>query len=539
MNIVKSIALLFVVILPHSASAAFTTYENTWFEVEVILFKQLGDKTQLQEVFPDSSDIPEPESIIDILSPYLVPQNKTELLATFPQCAHFPLVPDVIEETDGLHNKDDITTNESLLTDVLPESAKIASTIDSIDNQQLLDGNILQKIETDETDIQEQRYNVTRTFVDHNGPALLTTYETQAPLSPDSLISQEGLSETFTSPETYCELSAITVPDVVTGEEDLTTELPYVINQESLKLHDIMTQLKRSRSFKPLLHIGWRQITRLKSEAVPVKLVAGDNLVASYLTAFSEYNAAVERRALEQLVQDNSPGITNQSFSELTTPSELMLTEDKALNDVYALSQSTPAPAENSDDEMETKIALIIEEAKTQSHNMDAVLTELNGVTSDSQYISSPLSADNEKALIAPQHPPQAWSIDGLFKLEVERFLHITADFNVINMSIAEQATQQLASSEPTPLKSIRFQQNKRVRSNEIHYFDHPYMGMIVQVRRHEQAQPEVEEPEVTNKLDAELATKLESALPVKDTMAPDAIKPNDKQPNTNKKTDN
>ena len=32
------------------------------------------------------------------------------------------------------------------------------------------------------------------------------------------------------------------------------------------------------------------------------------------------------------------------------------------------------------------------------------------------------------------------------------------------------------------------------MRSNEIHYFDHPYMGMIVQIRRHKQLEPELEE---------------------------------------------
>ena len=73
------------------------------------------------------------------------------------------------------------------------------------------------------------------------------------------------------------------------------------------------------------------------------------------------------------------------------------------------------------------------------------------------------------------------------------------ADFNIVNSSLAELATKRLQPGNDLTVKSIRFQQNKRVRSNEIHYFDHPYMGMIVQIRRHEQSEPELEEESVNN----------------------------------------
>ena len=98
-----------------------------------------------------------------------------------------------------------------------------------------------------------------------------------------------------------------------------------------------------------------------------------------------------------------------------------------------------------------------------------------------------------------PLPPVQPWSIEGFLKVEVERYLHITADFNVVNSSLAEQATKRLQPGNDLTVKSIRFQQNKRVRSNEIHYFDHPYMGMIVQIRRHKQLEPELEEESENN----------------------------------------
>ncbi len=461
MNIIKSITLLLAVTLPYSASAALQTYENTWFEIEVILFKQLSDKSQIQEVFSETNQLSQPEKIIDILRPYLAFNNKEELKAAFPQCAHFPLIPDI--------------TEESLLqgSDVKETEVNTTQGINNLESDVTLTN----------TESEEKKFNINHVFVDHNGPALLTMYETQEP-SYDA----------FYSAEISCELSTLNVPDVIVGEEDLTTELPYIINDESLKLHDIMENLKQSRSFKPLLHIGWRQITRLKSEAVPVKLVAGENLVASYLTAFADYNAAMERQELEALVKEVDSTVKNDPFSILVSNSEQIVTDSNEFNYINELTSPSNSLLDNADKNIEIQIAQIIEEAKTQTHDFDSVLNELNGLTSDAQYIASPLSSDNEKTLIAPEYPPQEWSIEGFLKVEVERFLHIRADFNIINMSIAEQATQQLTSSEPKSLQSIHFKQDKRVKSNEIHYFDHPYMGMIVQIRRHEQVAPELPE---------------------------------------------
>ena len=60
-------------------------------------------------------------------------------------------------------------------------------------------------------------------------------------------------------------------------------------------------------------------------------------------------------------------------------------------------------------------------------------------------------------------------------------------------MDLAKFETQALQPEQELELKPIRFQQNRRVISGEIHYFDHPYMGMIVQIRRHKRPEPEAE----------------------------------------------
>ena len=90
-----------------------------------------------------------------------------------------------------------------------------------------------------------------------------------------------------------------------------------------------------------------------------------------------------------------------------------------------------------------------------------------------------------------PEKPLQAWFLDGFFKVHLDHYLYITADFNVLNQDKIEQANE---GNENIADKLINFNQNKRVITGEIHYFDHPYVGMIVQIRRFDPTKPEGEQ---------------------------------------------
>jgi len=71
-----------------------------------------------------------------------------------------------------------------------------------------------------------------------------------------------------------------------------------------------------------------------------------------------------------------------------------------------------------------------------------------------------------------PDESTSKWELEGLFKIHLRHYLFITADFDI---------SQKLQSGD---VESSRFSQFKRVISGEIHYFDHPRMGMIVQIRK-------------------------------------------------------
>lgn len=74
--------------------------------------------------------------------------------------------------------------------------------------------------------------------------------------------------------------------------------------------------------------------------------------------------------------------------------------------------------------------------------------------------------------LDAPEKPTVSWELDGLFKVHLRHYLYITTDFDI---------SRKLESGE---IEAARFSQFRRVISGEIHYFDHPRMGMIVQIRK-------------------------------------------------------
>ena len=102
-----------------------------------------------------------------------------------------------------------------------------------------------------------------------------------------------------------------------------------------------------------------------------------------------------------------------------------------------------------------------------------------------------------------PLAPVQPWFLDGFFNIHLKHYLFITADFNILDKSLAELATAQLAENapalsnakvkvaKPIQAKAIRFKQDRRVISGEVHYFDHPYFGMIVQIRPYTMPEPE------------------------------------------------
>ncbi|SHI14291.1 CsiV family protein [Ferrimonas marina] len=108
------------------------------------------------------------------------------------------------------------------------------------------------------------------------------------------------------------------------------------------------------------------------------------------------------------------------------------------------------------------------------------------------------------------------WQLDGWLRIYLDHFLFIESRLDLRvegerQVATEEQTEQVLFDALPTEpdadsealaptiepyLYTISLDQSRRVRSREIHYFDHPQLGLVVQIRRMEQPQPPSEESE-------------------------------------------
>ena len=97
------------------------------------------------------------------------------------------------------------------------------------------------------------------------------------------------------------------------------------------------------------------------------------------------------------------------------------------------------------------------------------------------------------------------WAIDGNLKISLNHYLNIDSQLLVRRQVTSEEQTlvrdvevlsdengveivkendQIQQQGKHTVLKEMLFDQKRRIKSEEIHYFDHPLIGMIIQIRK-------------------------------------------------------
>jgi len=114
------------------------------------------------------------------------------------------------------------------------------------------------------------------------------------------------------------------------------------------------------------------------------------------------------------------------------------------------------------------------------------------------------------KALELPggQRNPDRAYVDGLVRVAVERYLHLDLDLRLHLPDSAIQAApqdnqalpedyQDQAASQDFGVPDIRLRQQRRMRSKELHYFDHPRFGVIALITPYEPVEvaPETDIP--------------------------------------------
>jgi len=92
------------------------------------------------------------------------------------------------------------------------------------------------------------------------------------------------------------------------------------------------------------------------------------------------------------------------------------------------------------------------------------------------------LAYDKEQAVAYPIHSLAENgrdSVEGIIKLVRERFLHLDVDVQLMS---AAQGREVLYSDSPDRQPVFELIETRRIKSNVLHYFDHPRFGMIAKV---------------------------------------------------------
>jgi len=190
-------------------------------------------------------------------------------------------------------------------------------------------------------------------------------------------------------------------------------------------------KLQNHSAFKPLLHLAWRMPVESKNKAQAIHLFAGKNLALAMQQASSP--ESVTTGAL------NSSSDNENQAMQLVAGSEENLANGN------------------------TQIARSADKWEIDG-NLKIYLEHYLFV--DSQLTVRQLTTQKIKSTKKPQ-------IFEVVKSE--------NNVEVIKPSdVAEPEDEQLE----TVINETLFAQNRRLRSSEIHYFDHPLMGMIIQIRK-------------------------------------------------------
>jgi len=515
-------------IFSEQAIAASKNKADRWFEIEVILFSQLGDKKQLKEQFPENSPLPNYRKVIDLLGPYLSPDINS-LKQQLPSCDS-PTYPEsllnqaiteiksqpgfiikTISELAEENRQESLLNNDLMSTlfvepnnnsNTLENDSTIASTSNS--NQQADDFENNNNAPALENHVSEQEQQIddvqqltSEKLQGLNEEQLAYLEEAKRDFSPIQLTyrpliddSSPLLSTLCTISETeftqfneediyddYNSFSITKVPAKINDSGNIYNETDYLLSEDSLQLSSIVKQLKRSKNFKPLLHIGWRQITKTKHLAVPMKFYAGDNFAYHYQQKLEQYQ---QQQKEAQIIEDNlQQAILNGGADAIVGDASSELSNEELKQQILS-----------------NRLQKVIAKMVNLPQDTPGLLQEINN-----NITETTLAVDSIELLESPPtKPPQDWFVDGFFKVEVDHFLHITADLNIMNMSLGELATQELlpesSLQDKTALTTINFKQDRRVRSKEIHYFDHPYIGMIVRILPFKKPIKEVDETE-------------------------------------------
>jgi len=209
------------------------------------------------------------------------------------------------------------------------------------------------------------------------------------------------------------------------------SEDAHLLPQSELQLMSLYKDINWDKSYTPLLHTVWRQPVAVEQEnAFSIPILAGKNLT---FQADREQSIEHDKQLANELIlRQTDPQMVVKTVSPIVSPI----------------------------------ISTIVPQIK-------ATLDDTLALYPDQ------LKQTQDKAMI---DTTSVFEFEGLVTVYIKYinrvpYLHIDSHalFN----------TAQVSNTEPLTIIPHTFKQRRRVISNQVHYFDHPYFGIVIELRRY------------------------------------------------------
>ena len=293
------------------------------------------------------------------------------------------------------------------------------------------------------------------------------------------------------------------LPIIIEGHDWPLASKAHLLTSNQQALSSISRQIRSNRELERLFHATWRQPVMFgKNKAFNVRLYGGQNYAQQF-----DMNGDMR----EQKLANSSDKEPNNSATEFSYDYTAALSnydsnytsgaDKNSLSDVSTAFEANKPIAQDTD----------------QFIAVSDIFADLNRRLSNPQAIEYGAFKALDTPMIVEQGEDDAidaslrtpiWEIDGTIKVFLKYinrvpYLHVDSEmfyrqpvplsyFSSEDDSTGNAAKPRQATSTEYKLVSVPLAEQRRVISTQLHYFDHPLFGFVVQIRRYNR--PDVSE---------------------------------------------
>ena len=522
------------------ASTPLLANDDWWFDVEVIVFERKVAMSALEEQFDLADSLAVPATDADVIGAVITPDismlkqgiavcGETNALE-WPEFDYFA---SASSETDAQSSSSDYASGQSLAQATNQTSKVISKEANS--NQ----------LQSTQTNFANELGSPSFVGTQASTEALLNDDLSDNGLSAEEIagywVEFLGLdeTETVTVPnQPYCVVhkpwlsyydskwhihrpdnrlpAPKELPITPEGNDWPLASHAHLLTKNAQEMASLSRQIRQNRDLTRLLHVTWRQPVKFgKDEAFNVRLFAGNNFSDEFdqdgvqrppqpplrfgstasISGSSGSNSPGSNGFDENSYQNLEDKIQSLDANTIGTSGVSGISETNGSNDYQGNSQPTGLNA-------------ISTEAITSDffYDLDARLARPTPILFKDLLAldNADVIDDADESNISAAFRAPIWKVDGNMKVFLKYinrvpYLHIDSELFYrqpipvkgqaaasSSSSMSSKSSNVSASATPEyQLVSLPFSEQRRVISNQLHYFDHPLFGMVVQIRRY------------------------------------------------------